>query len=80
MNTMTQYKAHVRNGRLVLDVATDLPDGVEVVLVSVTADDLEYLDPAERRAVLDDISAGDADEREGRGEDADDFLRSLRKP
>lgn len=33
MREMVDLKARVRKGRLVLDVATDLPDGTEVSLV-----------------------------------------------
>jgi hypothetical protein len=39
-------RAHVRNGRLVLDEPTDLPEGAEVELVPM--DEIDDLDPAER--------------------------------
>ena len=32
------YKAHVRNGRLLLDEPTDLPEGTEVDLVPLDAE------------------------------------------
>ncbi len=55
-------KAQVRNGHLVLDVPTDLPEGTEVDLVVLGGDDL---DDAERerlhRALAEsgeDIAAG----------------------
>jgi hypothetical protein len=40
------FKAHVRNGRLVLDAPTDLPDGAEVELVPV-----DEMIEAERRSL-----------------------------
>lgn len=55
-------KAHVRNGHLVLDVPTDLPEGTEVDLVLLGGDDL---DDAERERLhraltesADDMAAG----------------------
>ncbi len=45
-------RGHVRSGRLVVDVPTDLPEGTEVELVSVTAA-VEVQAPA--RPVLDII-------------------------
>jgi len=44
--TMPPLKAHVMNGRLVLDEPTDLPEGTEVELLA--ADEIDELDPAER--------------------------------
>jgi len=78
MNIMTSYRARVRNGRLTLDVATDLPEGSELELQPV-ADDLADLGEDEKRLLLKDIAAGDADERAGRYEDADEVLRRLRQ-
>jgi hypothetical protein len=34
-------KAHVHNGRLVLDEPTDLPEGAEVMLTAIDEDDLD---------------------------------------
>lgn len=39
-------RARVKNGRLLLDEPTELPDGAEVELVPM--DDIDALDPAER--------------------------------
>ena len=39
-------RAHVKNGRLVLDEPTDLPDGADVELVPMQ--EIDELDPAER--------------------------------
>jgi hypothetical protein len=56
-------KARVRNGRLVLDEPTDLPEGEEVYLVPVDQED--GLDDEERQALheeldtaLDEVDAG----------------------
>jgi hypothetical protein len=60
---MVRLKARVRNGRLVLDAPTTLPDGAEVELVAVGDDGCDDLDHAElRRALLEadaEIAAGD---------------------
>jgi hypothetical protein len=44
--TMLPLKAHVKNGRLVLDEPTELPEGTEVELLAV--DEVDDLDPADR--------------------------------
>ena len=43
---MQTLKAHVRNGRLIMDEPTDIPEGSEIELV--IADDEENLDEKER--------------------------------
>ncbi len=56
--------AHVRDGRLVIDEPTDLPEGseVEVELEIVDGDDLDDVDRAALHAALaeseDDVAAG----------------------
>jgi hypothetical protein len=60
--TMNAVKARVQNGRMVLDEPTDLPDGAEVLLMPVDADELDdneraALDRAIDRG-LDDLDAG----------------------
>jgi hypothetical protein len=52
---MERLKAHVRNGRLVLDEPTDLPDG-SVVPLEVSAD-WDDLDDANRAALHAEIAA-----------------------
>ena len=47
---MLTVRAHVRNGRLVVDEPTDLPDGTEVELAAV--DDEPWELTAEQRAEL----------------------------
>jgi ribosomal protein L1 len=76
LDVMHALKARVRNGRLVLDEPTDLPEGVEVRVIVV--DEGDELDDAERArldAALDDaIEQADA----GRTVDADEALARLR--
>ena len=54
------FKAHVKNGRMILDEATDFPEGAEVELVPV--DDLDAEDRRQLHAALDesedDVEAG----------------------
>lgn len=80
MTTMTSYVARVRKGRLILDVATDLPEGSEVELVATGQDDLRDLTEEQRRQLIEDVRAGVEDVAAGRYEDAEEFLRRLRKP
>jgi hypothetical protein len=51
---MQSLKAHVHNGRLVLDEPTDLPEGSEVELMAVDDD----FDPEERARLLQAIDEG----------------------
>jgi hypothetical protein len=52
MTAMNPVKARVKNGRLVLDVPTDLPEGEEVELVRLErADELEPLTEQQAAAV-----------------------------
>jgi hypothetical protein len=67
----------VKNGRLVVDVPTELPEGT--VLDLVIFDEGDDLDDEERRAL--DDSLAESVEQEKRGEliDAEEFIRELRK-
>jgi hypothetical protein len=78
---MPPLKAHVRNGRLVLDEPTDLPDGEEIELVPI--DDAlaaggDHLDDAERAALHRSIDEGVEDFERGDTEDAFDFIARLK--
>jgi hypothetical protein len=53
---MQAMKAHVHNGRLVLDEPTNLPEGAEVRLVAVDGDEL---DEEERAALHESIEASE---------------------
>jgi predicted transcriptional regulator len=68
-------QARVRKGRLVLDVATDLPDGtlVEVVIADPEGDTLGAEERSKRDAA---VRRGIADGRAGRTVKAADVLRS----
>jgi hypothetical protein len=71
---MQALKVQVKNGRLVLDEPTDLPDGAEVEVV-VIDDDLTVDERAELHASLD--RALD-DSEAGRGMDAAEYLKRYR--
>jgi len=71
---MHARKIQVRNGRLVLDEPTDLPEGAEVEVL-VIDDDLTAAERAELHASLD--RALD-DSEAGRGTDAWQFLEWYR--
>ena len=68
---MHARKIQVKNGRLVLDEATDLPDGAEVEIL-VIDDDLTSEERAELHASL-DRALDDSDA--GRGTDAWEYLK-----
>ncbi len=71
-------KARVRNGRLVLDEPTNLPDGKEVDLVP--ADSWDDLDEAERRRLHEALRRSETDRQTGRVRPAGEFLDSLSRP
>ena len=48
-DSMQAFKAHVRNGRIVVDEPTDLPDGTELYLLPI--EDGDELDDQERAAL-----------------------------
>jgi hypothetical protein len=74
---MTELRARVINGRLVLDEPTDLPDGT--VLDLVVDDEGDDLTDEERRARDAQIARGWRSVREGRGRDGQDVIDSLRR-
>jgi hypothetical protein len=69
------FKAHVRNGRILLDEPTDLPEGAEVELAPV----VERLDDDERRRLEQALAESDADVAAGRVQPADEVLAELRR-
>ncbi|HEY2367602.1 MAG TPA: hypothetical protein VGH87_14500 [Polyangiaceae bacterium] len=78
---MQSVRAHVKNGRLVLDEPTDLPEGEEVELVpldEVLAAGGDYLDDDERRRLRESIERGLADVKAGRTVDAETVIAELR--
>ena len=60
---MQPLKAHVRNGRLVMDEPTDLPEGSVVPLE--VADDWDELDDEERAALHRELAASIAEAEAG---------------
>lgn len=72
---MTQpLKAHVKNGRLVLNEPTDLPEGTEVELCLVEDDEL---DPEEKARLLQMIEESDEDIANGDYADGMEFANQL---
>jgi len=75
---VTALKAHVLNGRIVVDEAVDLPDGAEVrvYLYDVSTESMS----ADERAALDrSIERSIAQADAGELIDADDVLAELRR-
>ena len=73
-------KARVKNGRLVLDEPTDLPEGEEVELVRADADDdlEDDLSEDERKRLDESIAVSFEQAKNGQLIDADDVLAKLR--
>ncbi|HVW27632.1 MAG TPA: hypothetical protein VHC69_19840 [Polyangiaceae bacterium] len=74
---MNALRAHVENGRIVLDGYVDLPEGMalEVDGLRVLADDGIPAD--ERQKILQAIDEGLNAARRGEHVDADEFIREL---
>ena len=73
---MNALKAHVENGRIIVDEPTDLPDGTVLHVVPVRSDDPD-LDDAERERILRAIDKGQAAARRGEHVDAEQFAAEL---
>lgn len=69
-------KARVREGRLVVNEPTDLPEGTEVDLLPLDPGD--WLDDADREALHEGLQQSEADVAAGRLIDAEEVLRGLR--
>ncbi len=80
MNAMQPLKAHVHNGRLVLDEPTDLPEGEVIYLrladASIGEGEDDFDDEA-RRALDAALDEGIAAARAGDHVDAEDFVSEL---
>ncbi len=74
---MSPLKAHVRNGRIVLDEPTTLPDGTVINLVA--DDEGDDLTEEERRALHEALSASWKSAEAGRLRPASAILDELRK-
>ena len=75
LDVMNALKAHVKNGRLILDEPTTLPEGAEVPLWVVEGDDLDAKD---RASLHEAIREGFDDAKAGRTIDADEWAAELR--
>jgi hypothetical protein len=73
---MNAVKALVKNGRLILDEPTDLPEGTVVPLE--IADDWDDLDDEERAELHESIREGIEDVEAGRTVDARTAIADLR--
>jgi hypothetical protein len=71
---MQVIKATVRNGRIVVDEPTSLPEGHEVELCVVNDDGMS---DEERRRLRESIARGIRDGRAGREMDFDEFMDQL---
>jgi len=69
-------KARVREGRLILDEPTELPEGTEIELLPLDPGD--WLDETDRAALHEALRQSDADIAAGRLVDAEEILRELR--
>ena len=78
MNTMQPLKAHVHNGRLVLDEPTDLPEGDVVYLQPLDATLDEEFDDEERAQVRQALDEGIEQMKAGQTIDVAEALAELR--
>jgi hypothetical protein len=69
-------KAHVHNGRFVLDEPTELPEGIEVDLL---LDPGDWLDSDDRAFLHRALAASQEDVEDGCLVDAEEVLRELRQ-
>ncbi len=79
---MQPLKAHVHNGRLVLDEPTDLPEGEVVYLQpmdGIVAVDSDDLDDEERAALHRELEASIAEADAGQTEDLATVIAELRR-
>ncbi len=74
---MHALRARVRNGRLVLDEPTSLPEGAEVVLMAVDGED--DLTDQEREALHDALRTSIAEAQAGKVVDAAVLIAELRR-
>lgn len=75
---MLPLKASVRNGRLILDEPTELPEGAVVDLVAIGGDKLDELDDDEREALHVALAEAIAQDDAGDTVDAEEVLAHLR--
>jgi hypothetical protein len=79
---MQPLKAHVLNGRIVLDEPTNLPEGEVIYWGPVDAtvgDAADDFDDDEQQALHEALDEGIAAARVGDHTDAEDFVKELRR-
>jgi hypothetical protein len=74
---MTGLRAYVKNGRLVLDEPTSLPEGTVIDLVA--DDEGDDLDEEQRRARDEAVARAWESAQAGRGTPVDEVIAKLRK-
>jgi hypothetical protein len=74
---MSTVRAHVKNGRLVVDEPTGLPEGTEVELLPV--DDVDELDPEDRAKLYGFLAESIRTHVPGTGTPAEALLAELRQ-
>jgi hypothetical protein len=72
---MQSMKARVRNGRLVLDEPTELPEGTELVLA--VADEDDEMDDVERARLHESLRRSIAQAKAGQLIDGDEVISKL---
>jgi hypothetical protein len=75
LDVQQSLKARVRNGRLILDEPTNLPEGAEVHVILADGDEL---DEEERARLHEALDEGIADADAGRVEDLAGLIARLR--
>ncbi len=71
---MLTVRARVKNGRLVVDEPTDLPEGTELELAAI-----DDLDDAERARLHEALDAADEELRAGKGIPGERVIQALRR-
>jgi len=74
---MSRLRAHVKNGRIILDEPTTLPEGT--VLDLVPDDEGDQLDEEERKARDAAIQRASASAQAGKGKTAAEVISNLRR-
>jgi hypothetical protein len=74
---MSTLRARVEGGHIVVDEKTDLPDGTQLTLVMVDADD--EMTPEERADLEAELERGRAAIAAGQGISADELLARVRE-
>jgi hypothetical protein len=74
---MSALKAHVENGRIVVEGSVDLPDGTALEVDLRVIDDDDALDETERERLHEALDHAIDSARAGRTVDADEAIRRI---